>query len=114
MTSTVPELLDKLATHGHPAQIADHLVDLGVAGYPRTRTLCAIAAYLRQAHPALAGVQVYTDSGIVTWTYRNVPCTRRSSARLPDALHTLAIQFDQGLHPRLQWGWHAAVDEPVA
>lgn len=106
MKPTVPELLDKLVTHGSVEQIVNYLVQEGVLGEREDDTTCVIANY----------VSTRTDVKVIHvlpngpgYCHRQNPAVKWLTADgavvgklpLPDVLNELALRFDNDEFPEL-------------
>lgn len=105
MRPTVPELLNKLVTHGSVEQIADYLQQEGVTGVRENEGACVIAEYVK----ARADVKVVEvlPNGPGYYDCSRVPAIKWSSSGgeytspLPDVLNELAMKFDNDEFPEL-------------
>lgn len=106
MRPTVPELLQKLVTHGSVRQIADQLQQEGTTGVREDESACVIAAYVR-AHADVKAVEVFPN-GPGYCDRSRVPSIKWLSSEgeytspLPDVLNELAMKFDNDEFPELE------------
>lgn len=106
---TVPETLEKLASHGSPRQIADFLAEQGVVGTPSRSTHCVIAEYVMATVPGLTSICVTPGcddscccgdhNGMIRWCPDE---NRWYEMSLPGSLGELAAGFDGGRYPELE------------
>lgn len=97
-TMTVPEALDKLATHGTADQIRDHLMECEITGTRGSPTHCVIAEYLRVETGN--AVRVYPGREVGRVAYYSE--TRGGKTGLPTEVRTLAMRFDEHDYPELE------------
>lgn len=108
---TVPEALEKLATHGDASQIAAHLEQECVVGLPGSAAQCVIAEYVKAQTNAQivevmpTGVCVCDfckqdkTPGRVEWVGSD---GLSAGVRLSQELDRLAKAFDHGHYPQLE------------
>lgn len=103
MKPTIPELLEKLVTHGDERQIVDHLIQEGVTGFRGESESCVISRYLIER----SGVQTLSTGlstggrwpGRVIWDAQGGGPDR---VDLPEVLNSLGHNFDGGMYPELE------------
>lgn len=108
MSLTVPEALEKLASHGSPRQIADYLAQEGMVGTPQRHTGCIVAEYLKTAtsHTWVSVITFQIDSNGATIPDGTAMYFDeeglQTSAPLPKAVYDLADSFDHHAYPELE------------
>lgn len=93
--------LDKLATHGSPDQIADHLREQLIRGVCGDPAHCAIAAWIQHAVPAARRLVVYVDR--TKWSAWDPAKTVHPIRHdMPDQVGRFIRRFDAGGYPELR------------
>lgn len=106
---TVPEALEKLATHGTAHQIAAHLEQQNVVGRRSRASSCVIAEYVRgqtnalvvEVHPRgnICDCSTCVGVGTVGWVG---PDGLSAEVAIPEEINLLAAWFDRGYYPQLE------------
>jgi hypothetical protein len=104
---TVPELLDKLVSHGDKRHIAAFFEQEGIKGIQSSQSSCAVAAYLYRE----AGRAVSVTGRTIEWCEftphpDSILCDKVEvcTAVTPPAVTSFIRAFDQGVFPELLEG----------
>lgn len=105
LSADVTAALDRLAEHGSPDEIAEHLKQVGVTGTPGCCHECVLAEYLKAEIAGLIEVTVtdlikvtIDDYGRVFFETEDEP---DGTAPIPGRLTDFALRFDTWSYPAL-------------